>query len=126
MYSLYGLLMPANDYTVEQAHRRLTTAFPQYTVLVGAEEQITIASGDWEFELKVFEGPEVQAQHAAIAEHLGGDDAINLAACARRVEAWSETPDPMMEHFADFQSVVDVLKSFTGVVVIDPKEPAMM
>ena len=43
----------------------------------------------------------------------------------RRVEVWSDTPDPFMEHFNDFLSVVEVLKSFRGLIAVDPNEPGV-
>jgi hypothetical protein len=126
MYRLYGLLMPNADFTLDEAVRRLAARFPKYRVTV-TNAQITLASESWEMEFRVLEGPGVQAEHAAIAEKIGGGvDASHVAACARRVEAWSETPDPEVRHFEEFLAVVEVLKSFQGVVVIDPKEPCFM
>lgn len=125
MYRLYGLLMPNSDFTLDEAVRRLAARFPTHRITV-ANAQITLASDSWDMEFLNREGPDIQAEHAAIAEQIGGEDASHLAGCSRRVEAWSETPDPEMQHFEEFLGVVEVLKSFTGVLVIDPKEPCFM
>lgn len=125
MYRLYGLLMPNSDFTLDEAVRRLAARFPTHRVTV-ANAQITLASDSWEMEFVVGEGADIQAEHAAIAEQIGGEDASHMAGCAQRVEAWSETPDPEMQHFEEFLGVVEVLKSFAGVLVIDPKEPCFM
>lgn len=126
MYRVYGILMPESALTISELHRRISTRLPQYAVLLAEDQQITIESADWEFELRLVEGEDVQAEHAAIAEGIGGEDASYLGTSTRRVEGWSETPDPTMDHFDDFQAVVEVLKSFDGVVVVDPKEPAIL
>ncbi len=126
MYRLYGLLMTNTDITLEELMRRLTARFPKYRVS-SANSQVTLASDDWEMEFRIIEGPEIQSQHTGIAEKIGGQqDARHIAACTKRVEAWSETPDPEMRHFDEFLSVVEVLKSFQGVIVVDPKEPCFM
>jgi hypothetical protein len=44
----------------------------------------------------------------------------------RRVEVWSDSVDPMMEHFNDFLLMVEVLKTFRGVVAVDPGGPGLM
>ncbi len=46
--------------------------------------------------------------------------------CDRRVEVWSDTPDPFVEHLSDFHAVIEVLRSFRGLIPVDPNEPALM
>ena len=50
--------------------------------------------------------------------------------CLRRVrpavEVWTDLPDPFMEHFNAYLSVVEVLKSFRGLLAVDPKEPGVL
>ena len=52
--------------------------------------------------------------------------AADLESCSRRLEIWSETPDPELEHFEKYQRVVGVLKSIPGITVIDPAEPSFL
>jgi hypothetical protein len=126
MYQAYGLLQPTSNFTLDEAATRLRGKFTGYTVTRGSE-QITVAKDDWEIELRLNADPAVQAESADIAEKIAGTvDGTEIAACARRVEVWSETPDPMMEHFSEFTQVIEVLQSFQGLIAVDPREPALM
>lgn len=125
MNRAYGLLLPDSDFTIEDAVSRLAAKFPQYRVTLNGE-QITVASSDWEIEVAVNDAPEVLADSARIAHKIAGDDAGDMAEAATRVEVWSETPDYELAHFADFLSVIEVLKSFTGLVAVNPEEPGLM
>ncbi len=126
MYHAHGLLHPASDFTLDDAEARLGDRFPGHTV-TRAGNQITVSKDDWEIELLLNADPAVLADSADVAERISGtDDELDLAGCARRVEVWSDTPDPFVEHLADFHAVLDVLRSFAGVVPIDPAEPALM
>ncbi len=128
MYRAYGLLLSGTDFTLDPAAARLTARFPGYSV-TRRGEQITVSKGDWEIELALVSGPQVQTESEGLAGNLAGlepAEAASIAACDRRVEVWSDTPDPAMEHFNDYLFVVEVLKSFRGVVVVDPREPAIL
>jgi hypothetical protein len=125
MYRVYGILTPATDFTLAEAARRLAARFPPNFVRMAAG-LVTAGTDDWAMQLQIVEGPEAQAEHEGIAGRLAGGDAAEIATCDRRVEAWSDMPDIGMEHFADFQTVIDVLKSFRGVVTVDPKEPCLL
>src|SRR5262245_22351726 len=128
MYRAYGLLQSGTDFTLEAAATRLTSKFPGYSV-TSRGQQITVSKGDWEIELAVFSGPQVQSESEGLAGNLAGlepAEAANIAACDRRVEVWSDTPDPFMEHFNEYLSLIEMLKSFRGVVVVDPREPALL
>lgn len=126
MYSAHGLIHPASDFTLAAAEARLAARFPGYTV-ARSGDQITVSTDDWEIALRLNADPEVLAESARVAERIAGaEDGQALAGCDRRVEVWSETPDPFVEHLAHFHAVVEVLRSFAGVVPIDPAEPALL
>ena len=128
MYRAYGLLQPNADFTLDEALARLTAKFPGYSVTRHGE-QITVSKGDWEIELAVVTGPQVQTESEGLTGNLAGlepAEAAAIAACDRRVEVWSDTPDPFLEHFNEYLQVVEVLKSFTGLIAVDPKEPNLL
>lgn len=125
MYRVYGILTPATDFTLAETARRLAARFPPNFVRQ-TPEQVTAGTDDWSMQLQLVTGPEAQTEHEGIAGRLAGGDAAEIATCDRRVEAWSDTPDVGMEHFADFQTVIEVLKSFRGLVAVDPKGPALL
>lgn len=128
MYHAYGLLQPGTEFTMAEAEARLRARFPGYSVS-RTDDQITVAKPNWEIELKLDAAPYVLTESAALAEKIAGlesDEAAALGASDRRVEVWSDTPDPFVEHLADFQAVIEVLRSFRGVTPVDPKEPELL
>ena len=126
MYRAFGLLQPETDFNLEEAQNRLIPKFPDSTV-TRSGEQISISKDGWEIELLLNSDTAVQVDSAEFAEKIAGtEDGKDIASCSRRVEVWSDTPDPMMEHFDNFLSVIEVLRSFRGVIAVDPREPALM
>ena len=126
MYRAFGLLQTASDLTLGEAATRLQAKFSGYSVTLN-EAQITVAKGDWEIELLLNGDPAVLVESAELAEKIAGTiDGADIAACTRRIEVWSETPDPMLEHLNEFTQVIEVLQSFRGVIAVDPREPALM
>jgi|SRR5579872_933843 len=128
MYRAYGLLKPDSDFNVDQAIARLTPRFPGFAInRMG--DQITISKGDWEIQLALVTGPHIREETQGITDKIAGMDQSEtevLLSSDRRVEVWSEIPDPFMEHFNDFLQVVEVLKSFNGLVAVDPHERSLM
>jgi hypothetical protein len=128
MYRVYGFLRPITDFTLAAAADRLRPAFPQYTV-AAVGDQVTLTKGDWGLNLRVNAGPEVTGEAAGLAGHIAGMEpaqAGELEQCTRRVEVWSDDPDPFVEHLADFQAVVQVLKSFNGLIAVDPVDRELL
>ena len=126
MYRAYGLLQPGSTFTPDEAAARLRARLPDAAVTV-AGDQVTAQKGDWEIELRVNADPAVLAESAALAERIAGlDDGLGIARCDRRVDVWSDTADPFVEHLSDFHAVIEVLRTFPGVIPIDPSEPALM
>ncbi len=123
MYRAYGLLKPENDFDLTAAATRLESRFPDYAVrVVGG--QITVSKGDWEIELALASGPQVQSESQGILDKVAGmepEEVESIVRSEKRVEVWSDTPDPFMEHFNDYLVVVEVLKTFNGVVAVDPQ-----
>lgn len=126
MYRVYALVPPGSDLTIQALLPKVRAEFSTATVTLNGQ-QITIARGEWEFELLELAGPEVLTESRGIAERMAGlGEDHDIASCDRRIEAWSETPDPMLEYFEDYQRIVGVLKSFPGLIVVDPKEPSFL
>jgi hypothetical protein len=126
MYAAFGLLKPDSDFTMAEAAKRLAAKFPSFKVaeLSGA---VVLSSADWEIHLSLNEAPTVLEESREIAGHIGGAaDAKDIAACARRVELGSDTPDPDMDHFNDYLLAVEVLQSFKGLIAVDPREPSLL
>ena len=128
MYRAYGLLKPDSDFSLEQAIARLTPRFPGYSV-ARTGDQIKISKGDWESEIALVTGSHIPAETQGITDRIAGmeeTETDSLLRSERRVEVWSETPDPFMEHFNEFIQVVEVLKTFNGLVAVDPHERALL
>jgi hypothetical protein len=126
VYSAFGLLKPGSDFTMAEAAGRLAARFPACAVEQRADA-VVVASADWEIHLTLNDSPAVLEESRAMAERIGGaEDARDIDACARRVELASDTPDPEMAHFNDYLRAVEVLKSFQGLIAVEPEEPSLL
>jgi hypothetical protein len=128
MYRAYGLLKPDSDFNLEQTVARLTPRFPGYSIS-RTGDQITVSKGDWEIEVALATGPHIPTETQGITDKIAGmedSETQVLLTSERRVEVWSETPDPFMEHFNDFLLVVEVLKTFNGLIAVDPHERSLL
>jgi hypothetical protein len=126
MYHAYGLFPPDSDFALKSAADRLKTRFPRATIELNASE-ITLAEDDWDYHVVFQSGSDVLGESEGFAGHIAGlDDDTVMRTCDRRVEVWSDTPDPFMEHFEKHFQVLDVLRSFKGAILVDPKEPTLL
>jgi hypothetical protein len=128
MYQAYGLLQSGTDYTSDEAATRLRGRFPGYTV-TRTGDQVIVSKPDWEIQLWLNADPTVLGESEGLSGRIAGiepGEAAAIAASDRRVEVWSDTPDPFVEHLSDFHAVVEVLRTFRGVIVVDPKGPELM
>jgi hypothetical protein len=128
MYRAFGLLRPDSDFTIDEAKTRLAAKFPGFGITHDAN-QLVVSQGDWWIALALVSGPEVRTETEGLLERLAGvepAEAEAFSASDRRVEVWTDVPDPFMEHFDHYLSVVEVLKSFGGLLAVDPKEPGVL
>jgi hypothetical protein len=128
MYQAYLLLQPNTDFTLEAAQQKLLAKFPKL-VPARAGEELTFTGADWEFYLRVNAGPDVLADSEKFAEEIagdGGEEGRQIAAIDRRVEIGSDMADPEMDHFEDYLTLLDTLRSFRGIIAIDPSEPSLL
>jgi len=126
MYSAYALMLPDSDLSLNELKDRLKMKFPNVTVELKKNE-ITLVDGDWDYHLVLNKDPEVLEQSEELAGRIAGlDEDTPMRECSRRVEVWSETPDPFMEYFERHFQVLEVLRSFKGVILVDPKEPSLL
>jgi hypothetical protein len=128
MYRAYGLLQATTDFSLDLAAARLAAKFPEYSVTRNAD-LVTVAQGDWWIALALVSGPEIRDEVEGLVGKLAGlepAEAEAYVATEKRVEVWTDVPDPFMEHFNDYLSVIEVLKSFRGLLAVDPKEPGVL
>jgi hypothetical protein len=124
MYRAFGLLRSDTDFTLDAAQARLTAKFPGFT-LTREANQIVVSKGEWWIALALVSGEYVREETEGLVGHLAGiepGEADALAASDRRIELWTDVPDPFMEHFNDYLYVIEVLKSFNGLLAVDPNE----
>ncbi len=124
MYRAIGLLRPDSEFTIDLAQTRLASQLPGFDI-AREGEQIVLSKDEWWIAVRLATGPDVQTEIQGLVEQLAGiepAEAEEYASTGRRVEVWTDVSDPYMEHFDDYQTVVGVLKSFPGLLVVDPKE----
>ena len=128
MYRAFGLLRPDSDFTADEALVRLTAKFPGFDV-AREGNRITVSKGEWWIAMELVAGAHVQLETEGLVGHLAGvepAEAEALVVSDRRVEVWTDVPDPFMEHFNDYLLTVEVLKSFKGLLAVDPNEPGIL
>lgn len=128
MYRALGLLKPTTDFTAEEAEKRLAAKFPDFTVTRNAD-RVDVTKGDWWISMARVTGDYVSEETNGLVGHLAGiepAEAEELVASDSRVEVWTDVPDPFMEHFNDYLLTVEVLKSFAGLLAVDPNEPGVL
>lgn len=128
MYRAIGLLRPDTDFSLEVAHARLAAKFPDFAV-TRAAEQIVVSKGEWWIAMRLASGPDVRMETEGLVGHIAGvepAEADEYVSTGRRVEVWTDVSDPFMEHFNDYLAVVEVLKSFNGLLAVDPNERGVL
>ncbi len=126
MYQAYALMTPKSDLTIPEAARRIQAKFPNIDVNQTGGS-IDLTEGDWDYHLALQSGPQVLEEAEGLAGRIAGledDDAMRT--CDRRFEVWSDTPDPFMEYFERHFQILDVLRGFKGVILVDPREPSLV
>jgi hypothetical protein len=126
MYHAVGLLPPDSEFTLDAAATRLKARFPEARIERNGNE-INLAEGDWEYRVVLQKGPDVLEESEGLAGRIAGlDDDTAMRSCDRRVDLSCETPDPFMEYFDKHFQVLDVIRSFSGAILVDPKEPSLI
>lgn len=128
MYRAIGLLRSETDFTLDEVQKRLTTTYPDASIS-RAGDQITVSKGEWWIALAVVSGPEIAEEIEGLLSRLAGvetDEAQGYVASAKRIEVWTDVSDPFMEHFNDYLLMVETLKSFNGLLTVDPNEPGVL
>jgi hypothetical protein len=128
MYHAVGLLTPQSDFSLAEAARRLQAHLPDHQVLLEGP-RITVRQQDWSIHIEQEQGEQLREEIEGLVDRLAGvepDEAERYLASLRRLQIFSEDVDPQMEHFHTYLGVIDVLKSFAGVLLVDPKEPGVL
>jgi hypothetical protein len=128
MYHALGLLQPHSDFDLDAAGARLVARIPGSSASRNGDT-VTVSKGDWWIAMALESGDHLRGEIEGLTSKLAGlegAEADLYVASARRVSLWTDVSDPFMEHFNDYLSAVEVLKSFGGVLVVDPKEPGVL
>jgi hypothetical protein len=128
MYHAIGLLQADNNFSITEAEARLKQALPEHTVIPNGS-RIRVERGEWWIALELVAGSQLRDETEGLVSKLAGLEPAEADGYVRsneRVEVWTDIPDPFMEHFNDFLSIVEVLKSFRGLLAVDPKEPGVL
>lgn len=122
MYHAVGVVAPESDFTPDELLARLTAQFPGFDV-ARTESGVSVSKGEWWIAVAV-QTAGVAGEIEGLLGHVAGvepAEAEKFVAGGTLIDAQTDVPDPFMEHFNDYLTLVGVLKSFQGVLVIDPK-----
>ncbi|MBA4063404.1 MAG: hypothetical protein C0501_06765 [Isosphaera sp.] len=136
-YFAFGLIEPGSDFDLNVAFDRITRALWPFFPDVGEgadEDELPFSSDGTKIDidpngipmsLRLVQGPDVLEDARGLAG-LSGDavGAETAGRCDRRVEVLAPYPDRAGVAFARFARVVEVLRSFRGVLLLDPRNPA--
>ena len=128
MYHALGLLQPHSDFDLDAAAARLVARVAGSSASREGDT-VTVSKGDWWIAMALESGDHFREEIEGLTSKLAGlegAEAEEYVASGRRITLWTDIPDPFMEHFNDYLSAVEVLKSFGGVLVVDPKEPGLL
>jgi hypothetical protein len=128
MYHALGLLQRNSDFDLDAAAARLVARIPGSSAS-RTDDTVTVSKGDWWIAMALESGDHLRDELEGLTSKLAGlegSEAEQYVASARRVSLWTDVSDPFMEHFNDYLSAIEVLKSFGDVLVVDPKEPSVL
>lgn len=128
MYHAIGLLRSDSDFTPDAAKTRLAAKFPGFAVARDGN-QVTVSQGEWWIAVVLVSGPEIQLENEGLVGRLAGVEPAEAEAYGtsdRRAEVSTDVPDPFMEHFDHYLSVIETLKTFNGLLAVDPNEPGLL
>lgn len=128
MYHAVGLLTKESDFDLDAAGARLAARIPGSSA-ARSGDTVTVSKGDWWIAMALESGDDLRDEIEGLTARLAGveqAEAEQYVAAARRVSVWTDVPDPFMEHFNDYLYAVEVLKSFGGLLAVDPKEPGLL
>ncbi|MCS7271012.1 MAG: hypothetical protein NZ703_08000 [Gemmataceae bacterium] len=128
MYQAIGLMTPQSDFSLDEAVRHLQQRLPDHQVQL-YDHRITVSHQGWTISIELESGESLRDEIEGLVDRLAGiepDEADTYVASLRRLNVQSEDVDPFMEHFNTYLSVIEVLKSFSGVLMVDPKEPGVL
>ncbi len=126
MYHAFALLQPNCDLTLAVVAKQLKAKFPHFNVEQSSAE-IVLTNDSWDYHLLHESGPDVLTESQSLARRIVGlEDDSPVGLCNRRLNMSSDTPDPFMEHFDEHLQVLEVLRGFKGVILVEPNEPALL
>lgn len=119
-YQAMAFLQDESDFDMEILRQHLVKCFPAMKV-VHEGKDISLQVPDWKIRVHLADEPFVAQESLEISEYFAQCPlAAEIAECKRRVEIWSNDPDPKMEYFNDYVILCETLESFRGVILFDP------
>lgn len=126
MYHAYALLTPDSDLTLPAVASKLKARFPEVGIQQ-TDSDIRLNQGNWDYELIYQKGADVLTESEGLAGHIAGLDSDSpLRTCDRRLDVSSDTPDPFLEYMDNHFQVLEVLRGFKGVILVDPAGPELL
>jgi hypothetical protein len=120
-YQAIAFLEDDTDFSLAETQARLAKPFAGATIN-SAGKRINISIKGWRLGLNLDDAPHVLEESMDIAQHYSKcSKSASIAKCRRRVDVSNEDDDPNMDHINDFIVVCEVLSSFKGVILLDPR-----
>src|SRR5262245_5643143 len=129
-YVVFGLLAPESNFNLNTAFDRIRDVFTSlpdggFEPESSGANDISIDPQNLGLFVLLVEEPHVLEESRQLAAQLGNaQEASTVGRCARRIEFGMQWGDPRGEVFPEFERLLGVLRSFRGVIFLDPRDPA--
>jgi hypothetical protein len=129
-YVVFGLLEPKSNFNLNTAFDRIRDVF--FNLPDGGVEPQSSGGNDISIDpenlglfVVLVDDPKVIEDSRQLAALLGNaPEAAAVARCERRIEFGMQWGDPRGDIFPEFERLLGVLRSFRGVIFLDPRNPA--
>jgi hypothetical protein len=129
-YVVFGLLAPESNFNLNTAFDRIRDVFTNlpdggFEPQSSGANDISIDPEHLGLFVVLVDDPKVINDSQQLAVQLGNaPEAAAVARCARRIEFGMQWGDPRGDVFPEFERLLGVLRSFRGVIFLDPSDPA--
>ena len=119
-YQAIAFLKDNADFEIEVFKKHLIRCCPAMHIVQEATT-ISLSQLDWKIYAHLADEPFVEEEGLGMPEHFPQCPRIEeISKCKRRVEIWSNSPDPQMDYFDDYMVICGLLERFKGVILFDP------
>ena len=122
MYHVHVLLTPTSDLSLPALAQKIAAAHPK-TTLENTGSELILTEGNWDYHIAWRSDESTLQEIEGIVGHISGIEVDHeIRTCDHQLEIWSDTPDPFMQYYDIHWQILEIIRSFHGVYLVDPGE----